>query len=68
MGTEQGNHPSSRDLSLQEGTTHLDCGQDLPSLRATPVAAPKVFFTQCRRVSGHYFHKMCHGTCWVTLR
>lgn len=36
MGTEQGNHPSSRDLSLLEGTMHLDCGQALPSMRATP--------------------------------
>lgn len=65
---EQGNHPLSRDLSLQEGTLHLDCGQDLPSLRATPVATPEMFSTQCSRMLGHYFHKMCHRTCWATVR
>lgn len=65
---EQVNRPSSRDLSLQEGTMHLDCGQDLPSLRSTPVATPKVLFTQCSWVLGHYFHKMFHRTCWATMR
>lgn len=42
MGMEQDNHLSSRDLSLQEGIMHVDCGQDLPFLRATPLATPKV--------------------------
>lgn len=65
---EKGNHPSSRDLSLQEGTMHPDHGQDLPSLRATPEATSKVLFTQCSRMLGHYFHKMCHRTCWATMR
>lgn len=47
---------------------HLGCGQALPSLRATPVATPKVLFTQCCRVLGDYVHKMCHRTCWATMR
>lgn len=66
MGREQGSHPSPRDLSLREGTTHPDHIQALPCLEATSVATPRVLPARCCRVLGHYPPKMCHGTSWAT--
>lgn len=62
-GREWGSDPLPSELSFQKGTTHLD--QVLPCLGAIPVATPRVLLSQCRRVLGHYPHKMCKGTKWA---